>query len=455
MQQRLKIKIITIAFIGFLASCSPWFYQPTGERRAELGPETPLKKEMLKLPEPEEKIVVAVYKFTDQTGQYKPSETVSNWSTAVTQGATNILIRALEESGWFVPIERENISNLLNERKIIRSSREQYEGNSGILLPPLLFAGVLIEGGIVSYESNVLTGGAGARYFGTDVSAQYREDRVSIYLRAVSTSNGKILKTVYTANSILSQEVSMGVFRYVKYKRLLEAETGYTYNEPTDMAITEAIEKAVYSLIIEGILDNLWNVKKPEDKNSPVIKQYLREKEENREEDLLGRKYGVEYRSKGCLSFTGNGQWYNGDYSGSKLRGGGELSLGIALKPSLFLEAGFGPKTLNIKNIYQGTNFSGNIALRFITNTHAKQSPFIKAGIGTLCNFDGKVGLSNKKYMPYLTVEGGMECLLSKKFSLTGGLFFNQFLYDTFDNSKVGTYNDSFWGFDVGMRIYF
>lgn len=159
MQQRVKIKIITIAFIGFLASCSPWFYQPAEERRAELGPETPLKKEMMKLPEPEEKIVVAVYKFTDQTGQYKPSETVSTWSTAVTQGATNILIRALEESGWFIPIERENISNLLNERKIIRSSREQYEGNSGILLPPLLFAGVLIEGGIVSYESNVLTGG--------------------------------------------------------------------------------------------------------------------------------------------------------------------------------------------------------------------------------------------------------------------------------------------------------
>jgi curli production assembly/transport component CsgG len=455
MQQRVKIKIITIAFIGFLASCSPWFYQPAEERRAELGPETPLKKEMMKLPEPEEKIVVAVYKFTDQTGQYKPSETVSTWSTAVTQGATNILIRALEESGWFIPIERENISNLLNERKIIRSSREQYEGNSGILLPPLLFAGVLIEGGIVSYESNVLTGGAGARYFGTDASAQYREDRVSIYLRAVSTANGKILKTVYTANSILSQEVSMGVFRYVKYKRLLEAETGYTYNEPTDMAITEAIEKAVYSLIIEGILDNLWNVKNPEDKKSPLIQQYLKEKEENREEDLLGRKYGKSYRGKGCISFTGGGQWYNGDYSGSKLRGGGEVSLGVALKPSLYLEAAFGPKVLNIKNVYEGTDLGGNLGLRFIANTHESFSPFIKAGIGTLYNFDEKVGLSDKKFIPYLSFEGGVECLLSRKFSLTGGFFFNQFLHDTFDGSKEGTHDDSFYGFDLGFRIYF
>jgi curli production assembly/transport component CsgG len=247
----------------------------------------------------------------------------------------------------------------------------------------------------------------------------------------------------------------MGVFRYVKYKRLLEAETGYTYNEPTDMAITEAIEKAVYSLIIEGILDNLWNVKNPEDKKSPLIQQYLKEKEENREEDLLGRKYGKSYRGKGCISFTGGGQWYNGDYSGSKLRGGGEVSLGVALKPSLYLEAAFGPKVLNIKNVYEGTDLGGNLGLRFIANTHESFSPFIKAGIGTLYNFDEKVGLSDKKFIPYLSFEGGVECLLSRKFSLTGGFFFNQFLHDTFDGSKEGTHDDSFYGFDLGFRIYF
>jgi len=455
MQLKLIIKLMLTAITGFLVSCSPWFYQPTEEHRAQLGPETAQKKEMQKLPEPKEKIVVAVYKFSDQTGQYKSSETVSNWSTAVTQGATNILIRALEGSRWFVPIERENISNLLNERKIIRSSREQYEGNSNILLPPLLFAGVLIEGGIVSYESNILTGGSGARYFGTDLSAQYREDRVSIYLRAVSTSNGKILKTVYTSNSILSQEVSLGVFRYVKYKRLLEAETGYTYNEPTDMAITEAIEKAVYSLIIEGIIDNLWEVKNSDDKNSLVVKEYIKEKEENIDKDLLGRKYDNPYRGKGVLSLQGNGQWYNGDYSGSNLRGGGELNLGIALKPLLYVEAGIGTQTLNIKDTYQGSNFNGSIGLKFITNTHEKCSPFIKAGIGTFYNFGEKVGMSDKKFMPFISAESGVEWLLTKKFSLAGGIFYNQFLYDTFDNSKVGNYDDGFFGFDIGIHIYF
>lgn len=442
-------------FAGMMASCSPFFYQSFGVREAELGPETPLKKDLLDLPEPQEKIAVAVYKFRDQTGQYKASETGASWSTAVTQGATNILIRALEESGWFIPIERENISNLMNERKIIRSSREQYEGNSNIMLPPLMFAGVLIEGGIVSYETNVFTGGAGVRYFGADASAQYREDRVSIYLRAVSTSNGKILKTVYTTKSVLSQEVTMGLFRYVKFKRLLEAETGYTYNEPTEMAVTEAIEKAIHSLIIEGMLDNLWAPKDSTELNSAIFKNYLIEKNNNLGKDLMGRKYDVEYRSKKFVSFTGSGQWYNGDYSQSNMRMGGSINLGVALNKSFFLEAGLGPKMLHIQDLYGSTNLSGTLNLMFLANTHGKFSPYFKAGAGSLFNFGNYVGVSQKKLMPFLSVGVGGEYLFTNRFGLFGGAFANQFLSDYFDGSKEGQFNDNFWGFEMGLKVYF
>ncbi len=447
--------LLFACILAFLASCSPFFHQPLGIREAELGPETPAKMELLELPEPQEKIVVAVYKFRDQTGQYKASEVGANWSTAVTQGATNILIRALEESGWFIPIERENIGNLLNERKIIRSSREQYEGTSNILLPPLLFAGVLIEGGIVSYETNVFTGGAGVRYFGTDASAQYREDRVSIYLRAVSTSNGKVLKTVYTTKSILSQEVSMGVFRYVKFKRLLEAETGFTYNEPTEMAVTEAIEKGIHSLVIEGILDSLWTTKTPVNRDTPIVKSYLEEKQGNLEEDLMGRKYDQQYRSSGYVSFTGSGQWYNGDYSVSNIRPGGSMKLGVGLTKSFFLEAGLGPRVLHIRDVYGSMEYDGNLSLLFLANTYGRFSPYLKGGIGTLTEFGGPVGLSEKKLMPYLSAGSGAEYMVSRTMGVTGGAFFNQFLSDAFDGSAAGAFNDSFWGFDLGFKIYF
>lgn len=440
---------------GILFSCSPYFHQPLGVQEAELGPETPLKKELLNLPEPKEKIVVAVYKFRDQTGQYKASETGANWSTAVTQGATNILIRALEESGWFIPIERENISNLLNERKIIRSSREQYEGGSNILLPPLLFAGVLVEGGIVSYETNVFTGGAGVRYFGSDASSQYREDRVSIYLRAISTSNGKILKTVYTTKSILSQEVSMGVFRYVKFKRLLEAETGYTYNEPTEMAVTEAIEKALYSLIIEGVQDKLWALNDSTKENSDIFKNYKKEKEATLEHDAMGRDYVQNYRSKNYISLMGTGQLFNGDYSRGNPGLGGTAGFGFALAPSFFLEARFGSGQLKVKNISNSFDYASDLNLVFMANTHDRYSPYLSFGAGALYDFNDYIGKSDKYVIPYLSLTGGMEYMFAKKVGISGEMFYNHFLSDYYDGAKAGTFNDGYWGIKMGLKIYY
>lgn len=456
MRAKIYFKGLSILFfLLYLVSCSPVYHQTLGKREAQLGPETPIKKDLLSLPEPDEKIVVAVYKFRDQTGQYKAIEAGASWSTAVTQGATNILIRALEESGWFVPIERENISNLLNERKIIRSSREQYEGTGNILLPPLLFAGVLIEGGIVSYETNVLTGGAGVRYFGTDASAQYREDRVSIYLRAVSTSNGKILKTVYTTKSILSQEVSMGVFRYVKFKRLLEAETGYTYNEPTEMAVTEAIEKAVQSLIIEGILDNLWALKHPAQSSSEIFTEYKKEKEENLELDLIGRPYSPMLRDKVFLNISSTGQWYNGDYSQGPMKPGGIFRFGFALNRSLYLQAGFGSCFISVSNKSPVISYVNEIDLIFLLNHYGSFSPFVKTGFGIMTDFGDPVAFSNEKWLPYLSASVGAEYLFTKRFGITGGAFYKPFMNDQFDGESIGDYNDSFWGAELGLKFYF
>jgi len=228
-------------------------------------------------------VVVGVYKFRDQTGQYKASENGSNFSTAVTQGATSVLIKALEDSNWFIPIERENIGNLLQERNLIRSTREEYTQGDKPTAPqitPLLYAGVLLEGGIISYDSNIITGGFGARYFGTGGSIKYRQDRITIYLRLVSTANGQILKSVYISKTILSQAIDQSLFKYVNFKRLLEVETGYTTNEPVQMAVTEAIEKAVATLIIEGIKKDIWQANAPKEALNAMIADYDQENKE-------------------------------------------------------------------------------------------------------------------------------------------------------------------------------
>lgn len=268
--------------------------------QATLTQTTAVYKHLVSLPPPKKKVVVAVYKFSDQTGQYKYSATVATYSRAVTQGATSILIKALEDSGWFIVIEREATLNLLKEREIVNLTREQYKSDQGKSLPPLpplLYASMILEGGIISYDTNVITGGFGAKYFGLGGHVEYRRDQITIYLRAVSVQSGKILKSVSTTKTILSKEVQLGIFRFVSLKRLLEVETGLTINEPPHMAVLQGIEKAVLSLIIEGILDEIWALKNPEDIKSPVIQSYLEEKKEVRElvqSDKKGNLVSVE-----------------------------------------------------------------------------------------------------------------------------------------------------------------
>ena len=237
-----------------------------------------------RLPGPTRPIAVAVYGFVDQTGQYKPSETGQTLSRAVTQGGGSILVKALQDAGnrqWFTIVERESLRNLLNERQIIREMRERYLGEQGVnpqALPALLFAGVLLEGGIVGYDTNTVTGGAGAAFLGIGGRTEYRQDTVTVYLRAVSVRTGEVLTTVTASKTIASQSIGANAFRYVGFKELLQAEAGYTTNEPDQVALQQAIEKAVYAMVLEGVELKLWEFA---DANAgfPLLSEYQRERD--------------------------------------------------------------------------------------------------------------------------------------------------------------------------------
>ena len=217
------------------------------------------------IPAPQRPIAIAVYGFTDQTGQFRPNEAGQTLSRAVTQGGGSILAKALQDAGnrqWFTIVERESLRNLLNERQIIREMRERYLGETTVnaqALPAMLFAGVLLEGGIIGYDSNTVTGGAGAAFLGIGGRHEYRQDTVTVYLRAVSVRTGEVLTTVTASKTIASQALGASAFKFVAFKKLLEAEAGVTTNEPDHLALQQAIEKAVYSLVMEGVELKLWN----------------------------------------------------------------------------------------------------------------------------------------------------------------------------------------------------
>lgn len=229
-----------------------------------LNPVTELNQELRSLPGPNRKVVVAVYNYADQTGQFKPSETTQTLSKAVTQGATSVIIKALQDTGngsWFTVVEREKLDNLLKERRIIQEMRKTYLGEDTVnpqALPPLLFAGILLEGGIIGYDSNLQTGGIGARLLGIGADIKYRLDTITIYLRAVSTKNGQVLASVVTHKTIASIGLQGGVFKFIAVDKILEAEAGFTKNEPEQFAVQQAIEKAVHAMVIEGAEQGLW-----------------------------------------------------------------------------------------------------------------------------------------------------------------------------------------------------
>jgi curli production assembly/transport component CsgG len=228
----------------------------------------PLVDQLNTLPPPVRKVTIAVYKFGDLTGQRKSSENLALLSTAVTQGADVWLIQALKKAGkgeWFQVVERIGLDNLLKERQIIRNTRTSYEGKGAKTLRALLFAGVLIEGGIVGYDTNMITGGIGARYLGIGIHDEYRRDMVTIGMRLISVQTGEVLMAVSTQKTILSTRIGVNVFKFLDIgTKLLETEVGFTQNESVTYAVRKAIETSVVELVKQGEKKKLWQFKSKE-----------------------------------------------------------------------------------------------------------------------------------------------------------------------------------------------
>jgi len=212
------------------------------------------------------RIPIAVYKFADLTGQRKPTQNYASFSSAVTQGGEVLLIKALQDAGkgiWFMPVERVALENLVKERQLIRSQRELYEKDQAKPLTPLIVAGIMIDGGIVGYDSNLGTGGIGARFLGVGASQEYRKDEVTIMLRLISINTGEILLSTGVTKTIYSTGINTNILKFVDAgTKSVEFEAGSSINEPTTYAVRIAIEAAVTDMVKEGAKKKLWSFKK-------------------------------------------------------------------------------------------------------------------------------------------------------------------------------------------------
>jgi curli production assembly/transport component CsgG len=454
----LKIGLLLLVFL--FSSCGSYFNQPFTQKAARIGEFSKSTKKLLDIPKANAPLEVAVYNFSDQTGQYKPVENGSTFSTAVTQGATTILIKALEDSGWFVPIERENLSNLSTERNIIRNTKQEYIKNLNPNvppLPPLLYAGLLLEGGIISYDTNIVTGGLGARYFGLGASSRYRQDRITVYLRAVSTSNGEILKTIYVSKTILSQALDANFFRFVKFQRLFEAETGITQNEPVQIAVKDAIERAVHDLIMEGINDKLWKSKDGEETDKKLVNSYLMEKSQEESIELYDRIM-IDRPHKNSVGLTGGLTLIDGDYKTKKLSYLTRLHVNRQINKYVSVGFSAGFLELNSGVQYQGrfADFNLNGQIDLLPNDDL--SPYFFTGMGTAREVKKDINTGKQEFgdtffkMQYGL---GVQYHFSPRWTLKGFVEHNVVFSDKLEGLENGRRDDFYYNLGVGLHYSF
>lgn len=250
---------------------------------AMLSEITPQNVALRAVPPASERVRVAVYDFPDLTGQYKERDAVQSLSRAVTQGGAPMLLQALQDAGerrWFIPLDRSSLDSLLRERQIVTEMRRIYRGEERIdpsVLGPLDHAGIILQGGIVGYDTNTVTGGTGARYLGIGGDTEWVLDVVTISLRAVSTETGEVLTSVMVQKPIASRSVRGSVFNYIALDEILELEGGFTTNEPRQVAVQQAIEKAVVALIAEGTELGVWRFSNP-DAGANFVRLYRQQK---------------------------------------------------------------------------------------------------------------------------------------------------------------------------------
>ena len=260
--------VLIILLLGILSGCASTQQKPAIKGAEPFIEGTTTLEKLREIPDLDNQpqITIAVYEFTDQTGQRKPNPKFSQLSTAVTQGPDVWVISALKavsDGDWFKVVERKGLSNLVKERQLIRSTRELYDGETEAnnQLKPLVFAGLIVEGGIVGYDSNIASGGVGARYFGIGLSEQYRTDQVTVSLRVVAVQTGEILLSVSATKTIASYSKGGDVFRFLDMStKALEFESGMATNEPVNYAIRTTIEHAVLQMIYEGVNKKLWKM---------------------------------------------------------------------------------------------------------------------------------------------------------------------------------------------------
>lgn len=201
------------------------------------------------LPEPKEKVSIAVYSILDKTGQYKEDGHVSQ-SRVVTQGATEMLITALVRSRQFAVLDRVQFQRILNEQNLITQKRIA-EGE-GPKIGKLTGADYIVEGAITEYDVDVVTGGLGLKIAGKGVSTKQARASCAIDIRVTDTTTGEVIWAKSLKKEILGKKAGLTLFSFMG-KSIVEFETGKGIQQAINLVIRTLLEETIYKLCKSGL----------------------------------------------------------------------------------------------------------------------------------------------------------------------------------------------------------
>ena len=432
-------------------------WQPLQAQVVRPVEQTPASANSTQLLSSNQKIMAAVYPFRMSTDQ--PLQSIKNTlQTTAAANYTTILFEALRTSGWFVPIEHGNMGNLLNgqpDKPLVPSTAVESAS-----LPASQRPTIILEAGLFSHDANTLSDEAASTYFANGVSNRYRQDRATVFIRALSAQSGKVLKTIYWTRTVLSQPVDATKYRYVLVNNRKAIHTGTTSVSPDHLAIVEAIKQAISGLIIEGVRDGLWvasNLSAAQTQS--VISAYETEKmdvDEIEKSTAQSRRVRSQVNpSFVSLGIYGGLMRYHGDYVNWDTKGAYGLSLEAYFTPHIGIQLNAATGTLASRNAFSTnlTSLETNLIIRLLP--YWRLTPLVYGGVGMVSR-TGKnpVAFEGNRYIQY---QGGigLQYSLNNVIGFRAMLAYNQPGTDMLDGKRTGSHNDFYVRTTVGLIIHF
>ncbi len=240
----------------------------------------------------------------------------------------------------------------------------------------------------------------------------------------------------------------------MNFQRLLEVETGYTKNEPVQLAMKDAIEKAVEALIIEGIQDKLWSTKSGEAVNKELVSNYLQEKKEE-ESRLLYDRAQIENNTTNSLSITANAPTLRGDYSKKKLGYGFSLGYLRSLSKNLSLQLQGSYAHMETGNSFEKDFLDLALNAQYLMLPYDDISPYAFLGFGYLFDLDGSGnGIPKADPAPKVQVGAGVIFKVSQRIDIKVFAESDFSFSDKLDLIESGKRDDYYFNFGAGINFH-